>query len=163
MNSWSVFLDFASSSLPNGGTVFVLISLGWLFSVEGPLRGRLAALQHSSSLHQRPPRSAILGLSAPHKRTAAQRVKGEGRDGRCRRLSEIVSKSGIRDEMNGEKREECVYACVHLCAPHCAPACLHMFPCVSNVCFAQFAAMPTILRAPSQLEWLKRRGAKEEE
>lgn len=128
MNSWSVSLDLASPSLTNGGTVFVFISLGWLFSVEGPLRGILAALQHSSSLHQRPPRSAILGLSTLHKRITAQQVKGEGRDGRCRRLQEIVGKSGIRDKMNGGKggvwASECVYVCMH------ASVCTSLCPCM---------------------------------
>lgn len=140
-NSWSVFLDLAPPP-HRQGTVFVFISLGRLFSVEGPPRGRLAAPQHSSSLHQRPPRSAILGLSAARKRTAAQRLRGEGRDGRCRRLSQIVRKKW--DKRENEWREGvCLGMRAHT---HMHSACLHMFPRVSNMCFAHFAAMPTILR-----------------
>jgi len=127
-NSWSVFLDLATPP-HRRGTVFVFISLGRLFSVEGPPRGRLAAPQHSSSLHQRPPRSAILGLSTRHKRTAAQRVRGEGRDGRWRRLREIVSKSGIRGgENEWSKGGACVYVCAWLCA--CMCVCTSLCPCM---------------------------------
>lgn len=163
-------LRFGNPPPPRQGTVFVFISLGRLFSVEGPPRGRLAAPQHSSSLHQRPPRSAILGLSTLHKRTAAQRVRGERWEmetieGNCEQKWDKGEnewrKGGVWD---WDYTCTCVrvftYACMHPCATHCAPACLHMFSCMHNVCFARRAAMPTILKAPSQLEQLKHWGAK---
>lgn len=125
-----------------------------------PEGGGLAMPRHSSSLHQRPPRSAILGLSTLHKCTAAQRVRGEGRDGRWRRLREIVSKSGIRGGENewgkgGAWDCVCVFSrmracmCVHLTVPLHACTC---FPVCTMCVFAHFAAMPTTLRAPAQLE-----------
>lgn len=59
--------------------------------------------------------------------------------------------------MNGERVEHenacvCVLECVRACL--CVPfACLHMFPPLWTMCvFAHFAAMPTTLRAPAQLE-----------
>lgn len=144
INFWSVFLDLVTPLPYRQSTVFVFISLGRLFSVKGPPRGRLAVPQHSSSLHQRPPRSAISGLSTLHKRTAAQRVRGEGRDGRWRRLREIVSKKwdkrGRKWMEKGWSMRMCVCVCVRFTVPLHACTC---FPCVCNVCFAHFAAMPT--------------------
>lgn len=49
------------------------------------------------------------------------------------------------------------YACTHTHACTQPPACLHMFSHVSNMCFAHFAALPTILRGSVPAGKLKRR------
>lgn len=108
------------------GTVLLLISLRSAVRCRGAPSGGggLAVPRHSSSLHQRPPRSAILGLSTQ---------RGVRADEERWEMETIEPDCGQKWDKRGRKWMEKglrvrLWVCETVCV--CEAACLHMFFCV---------------------------------